>query len=89
MGAVRAAADLKLRVPDDLSLVSYDNIPMANYLVPRLTSVTKDARTLGRKAFELLLARIQEPDLPRQQVHSPSRLIIRESTGRAPSQSNR
>jgi DNA-binding LacI/PurR family transcriptional regulator len=85
IGAVRAAADLKLRVPDDLSLVSYDNIPMANYLVPRLTSVTKDARTLGRKAFELLLARIQEPDLPRQQVHCPARLIIRESTGRAPS----
>jgi LacI family transcriptional regulator len=89
MGAVRAAADLKLRVPDDLSLVSYDNIPMANYLVPRLTSVTKDARTLGRKAFELLLARIQDPDRPRQQVQCPAKLIIRESTGRAPSQSNR
>jgi LacI family transcriptional regulator len=84
IGAVRAAADLKLRVPDDLSLVSYDNIPMANYLVPRLTSVTKDARALGRKAFELLLVRLQNPDLPRQQVHSPARLIIRESTGRAP-----
>jgi LacI family transcriptional regulator, galactose operon repressor len=86
IGAVRAAADLNLHVPDDLSLVSYDNIPMANYLVPRLTSVTKDARTLGRKAFELLLARIQDPDLPRQQVHGPAKLIIRESTGRAPSQ---
>lgn len=85
IGAVRAAADLKLRVPDDLSLVSYDNIPMANYLVPRLTSVTKDARTLGRKAFELLLVRLQDPDLPRQQVRSPAKLIIRESTGRAPS----
>jgi LacI family transcriptional regulator len=84
IGAMRAAADLKLRVPDDLSLVSYDNIPMANYLVPRLTSVTKDARTLGRKAFELLLVRIQDPDLPRQQIHNPAKLIIRESTGHAP-----
>ena len=84
IGAMRAAADLKLRVPDDLSLVSYDNIPMANYLVPRLTSVTKDARTLGRKAFELLLTRLQNPNLPRQQIHSPAKLIIRESTGRAP-----
>jgi LacI family transcriptional regulator len=86
IGAVRAAADLNLRVPDDLSLVSYDNIPMANYLVPRLTSVTKNARTLGRKAFELLLARIQNPDTPRQQVNCPAKLIIRESTGQAPSQ---
>jgi LacI family transcriptional regulator, galactose operon repressor len=85
IGTVRAAADLRLRVPADLSLVSYDNIPMANYLVPRLTTVTKDALTLGRKAFETLLARIQNPELPRQQVHSPARLIIRESTGPVPS----
>jgi LacI family transcriptional regulator len=85
ISAVRAAADRGLRVPDDLSLVGYDNIPMANYLVPRLTTVTKDAPALGRKAFEVLLARIQNPGLPRQKVHNPARLILRESTGRAPS----
>ncbi len=84
MSALRAAADLGLRIPNDLSLVGFDNIPMANYLVPRLTTVTKDAATLGRKAFELLLTRIQNPDLPRQQIHSPARFIIRESTGPAP-----
>ena len=66
IGALRAAADLGLQVPKDLSLVGYDDIPMANYLVPRLTTVTKDASHLGRKAFEMLLARIQNPDLPRQ-----------------------
>ncbi len=84
ISAVRAAADLGLRIPTDLSLVSYDDIPMANYLVPRLTTVTKDALTLGRKAFETLLARIQNPDMPQQRIHSPSKLIIRESTGQAP-----
>lgn len=84
MSALRAAADLGLRVPDDLSLVGYDNIPMANYLVPRLTTVTKDAPALGRKAFEILLARIQNPHLPLQKVHSPARLILRESAGPAP-----
>lgn len=83
MGALRAAADLGLEVPNDLSLVGYDNIPMANYLIPRLTTVTKDASELGRKAFEVLLARIQNPDIPRQQVHSQAKLIIRESTGPA------
>jgi LacI family transcriptional regulator len=86
MGALRAAADLGLHVPNDLSLVGYDNIPMANYLIPRLTTVTKDANELGKKAFEVLLARIQNPDIPRQQIHSIAKLIIRESTGRAPSQ---
>jgi DNA-binding LacI/PurR family transcriptional regulator len=57
---------------------------LSSYLVPRLTTVTKDAPALGKKAFELLLARLQNPDLPRQQIHSPAKLIIRESTGPAP-----
>ena len=85
MGALRAAADLKLHVPNDLSLVGYDDIPMADFLIPRLTTVTKDAYTLGLQAFEMLLARIQDPDLPRQVIQHPPRLIIRESTGQAPS----
>jgi LacI family transcriptional regulator len=84
IGALRAAADLGLQIPNDLSLVGYDDIPMANYLVPRLTTVTKNAYLLGTKAFEVLLARIQNPNLPRQLIRSPARLIIRESTGFAP-----
>ena len=85
VGAVRAAVDAGLRVPNDLSLVGYDNIPMSNYLVPRLTTVTKDAHASGKKAFELLMMRMQNSDLPRQKIHTPARLIIRESTGPAPS----
>jgi LacI family transcriptional regulator len=85
MGAVRAAVDSGLQVPKDISFVGYDNILMANYLVPRLTTVTKDALGLGRKAFEVLLTRIQNPDLPRQQVYGQARLILRESTGPASS----
>jgi LacI family transcriptional regulator len=84
ISAIRAAADLGLRVPDDLSVVSYDDIPMANYLVPRLTTVTKNAYTAGQKAFEILLARMQTPDLPLQTIHIPAKLIVRESTGPAP-----
>jgi LacI family transcriptional regulator len=84
MGALRAATDLGLRIPHDLSLVGYDDIPMADFIVPRLTTVSKDAHTLGTKAFELLMARMQSPDLPRQRIQSPAKLVIRESTGRAP-----
>jgi LacI family transcriptional regulator len=84
IGALRAAVDSGMRVPNDLSLVGYDDIPMANYLVPRLTTVTKEAPLLGRKAFAMLMARIQNPDLPTQRIQNPARLIIRESTGRAP-----
>lgn len=84
MGALRAAGDLGLHVPNDLSLVGYDNILMSNYLVPRLTTVTKDAHKLGMQAFELLLARMQNPDLSPQKIHGSAKLIIRESTGPAP-----
>lgn len=84
MGTLRAAADLGLRVPNDVSVVGYDDIPMANYLVPRLTTVTKNAYAGGQKAFELLIARIHNPELPRQVMHDSARLIVRESTGPAP-----
>ena len=84
LGALRAAADLNLRVPTDLSLVSYDDIPMAKYQVPRLTTVSKDAARSGREAVKLLLARLRDPDRPRQAIRVSPRLIIRESTGPAP-----
>ena len=86
ISTIRAAGDMGLRVPDHVSVVGFDNIPMANYLMPRLTTVTKDAYTAGKNAFEMLQARMQTPDLPRQVIHIPAKLIVRESTGPAPSQ---
>ncbi len=85
IGALRAAADLGLQVPKDVSLVGFDDISIGNYLVSRLTTVTKYTRELGKKAFEVLLTRMQNPDLPRQLIHGSAKLIIRESTGPAPS----
>ncbi len=84
ISAMRAAADLGLRVPADLSVVGYDDIPIASFLVPRLTSVSKDAYSSGRKSFEILQARMDNPDLPRQVLRLPAKLIVRESTGPAP-----
>lgn len=84
IGALRAAGDLGLSVPGDLSLVGFDDIHMAKYLRPRLTTVAKDAVSVGREAVRQLLNRIADPDLPRQKMSIPPRLIIRESTGPAP-----
>lgn len=84
ISTIRAAADRGLVVPDDLSVVGFDDIPIANHLVPRLTTVTKDSYAAGEKAFEMLMTRMQNPELPRQIIHMQPKLIIRESTGRAP-----
>src|SRR5579859_1763359 len=84
MGALRAAGDLGLQVPADLSLASYDDIPAAQYLVPRLTTASKDAFRLGQEAARLLLTRLEDPSLSRQTLVVPTRVMIRESTGPAP-----
>jgi LacI family transcriptional regulator len=85
IGALRAASDLGLRVPADLSLVGYDDIPLASYLTPRLTTSSKDQVRVGREVAKLLLARIRDPDRPHQRVDIQAQFIIRESTGPAPS----
>ncbi|MHB8629590.1 MAG: LacI family DNA-binding transcriptional regulator [Aggregatilineales bacterium] len=84
IGALRAIEDARLSVPADISLLGYDDIHIARYMVPRLTTVSKDIVSLGRTAVKLLLARLQEPDCAYQAVQRPARLIIRESTGPAP-----
>ena len=84
IGALRAIKDLGLNVPEDVSLIGYDNVPLAKYLVPRLSSASKDGEKMGQKAVQLLLARLQDPDIPQQEIRLPARLILRESTGPAP-----
>ncbi len=84
IGALRAIKDFGLNVPEDVSLFGYDDIPMAKYLVPRLSTASKNGEKMGREAIRLLLARLQDPDRPRQEIRLPARLILRESTGPAP-----
>jgi LacI family transcriptional regulator len=83
-GALRAIRDVGLDVPRDISLFGYDDIPLSKYLVPRLSTASKDGDKIGREAIRLLLARLQDPSRPPQQVRLPARLILRESTGPAP-----
>lgn len=83
IAVLRAAADIGLQVPEDLSVVGFDDILIDPYLTPRLTSVAKDAVGMGRKAARMLLERIANPDQPRQVVQFLAKVILRESTGPA------
>jgi len=64
MGTIRALRDLGRRVPEDISVVGYDGIPLAEYLVPRLTTVRQDTQQLARRGVELLLREIQRKGTP-------------------------
>jgi len=84
IGVLRAASDCGLHVPADLSIVGFDDICLANFLTPRLTTASKKIISVGRDAIRMILDRIQNPDLAYRVIYAPARLIIRESTGPAP-----
>ncbi len=58
MAVIRAAADLGLDVPGDVSVASFDDIPFASYTMPRLTTVAGQPEQNGRDAVRLLLKRL-------------------------------
>ena len=68
MAVIRAATDLGLSVPHDISVASFDDIPFSSYTIPRLTTVSGQPFTDGQNAVRLLLRRLNEPDRPRE-VH--------------------
>ncbi len=85
IGALHTATSRGLRVPDDVSIASFDDIEIAAYINPSLTTSRVNAEEVGRTAARLLLMRIQNPSLPPQSIRIPVRLMVRASTGRAPS----
>lgn len=84
IGALRAAKDLGLQIPKDVSVASFDDLPISSYLVPRLTTVRRDNRAIGQAVTKLLLERLKNPKRLPQRLELPTELIVRESTGPAP-----
>jgi LacI family transcriptional regulator len=74
----------QLRVPEEMSVGSFDNTALAAYTVPSLTSVDPDPRTMGEQAARLTIARLAAPQQPRVHLEVPVRLCVRASTGPAP-----
>jgi DNA-binding LacI/PurR family transcriptional regulator len=84
IGAIRAAYTLGLRIPQDVAIAGFDNIPLAAYQTPPLTTVEQPIAEQGRLAAEFLLQRIEvRARRMRQSVQLPCRLIVRDSTGAA------
>lgn len=84
LGALAALHEHDLRVPDDISVVGYDDIPLAAYAVPPLTTVHTPALEQGRLAGEMLINLIRGEAPAERQVRLLSELVIRASSGPPP-----
>ena len=85
IGAMHAAREMGLSVPRDLTVVGFDDIDLARYTSPALTTVHQPVRRKGEEAVRLLLAAIETGGVGTpEQVRLPTRLIVRGSSGPAP-----
>ena len=80
LGLIRALTDLGLRVPDDVSVVGFDDIPAASYLTTPLTTVHVPQRELGRRAAAVLVDAIEDPGAEPQTVLLDAPLVERATT---------
>lgn len=79
-GSISAAFIAGYKVPDDLAVVGCDDIELASYFHPPLTTIAQPKTLIGQTAIELILERIREPARPAQRLLLESQLIIRGSS---------
>jgi len=82
IGIALVAGDLGLTIPDDLSLVGYDDIPFSAFLRPALTTVRQPARELGEQAVAMLVRHLDGSARRRRRLRFAPQLVIRASTTR-------
>jgi LacI family transcriptional regulator len=80
IGALRAATEAGLRVPEDLAVIGYDDIEFACFTNPPLSTIAQPKDEVGSQATEILVKRISEKDGEKHRLVLPPRLIIRGST---------
>jgi DNA-binding LacI/PurR family transcriptional regulator len=85
LGALWAADQLGLKVPEDVAIVGYDNIPESAYFQPSLTTIHQETFEMGRRAIReldrLIEAKWGEEEVEPQSIEFEPRLIVRESSG--------
>lgn len=79
IGLNRGFNDLGVKVPNDISIMGYDNIDMAEYTIPALTTINQPAFEMGETAARLIIERIQNQNEDPQQVTLPINLVERKS----------
>jgi LacI family transcriptional regulator len=81
-GALRALREMGVRMPEDVAMVSYDDLPAALFPFPFFTAAVQPAYEMGKKAIEMLLRKISSPSMDCcEEVILPTEIIIRQSSG--------
>lgn len=80
MGAIRAIKQYGLRIPDDLSIIGFDDIPAASYSMPSLTTIHQPQREMGKLAAEIILNKLEMRKSSTKHILLEPKLIVREST---------
>lgn len=84
VGTLHAAAHLGIRVPEELSVIGFDNISLASFVIPPLTTVAQPIYAIGESAVRILLRQLQQPDSEPETVTLNTELIVRDSTAPCP-----
>jgi DNA-binding LacI/PurR family transcriptional regulator len=83
VGVLAVFARSGVRVPEDISVVGFDDSYVASLSYHRLTTVHQDVEATVEATLDAVLARLEGDDGPRRVVATPTRLVVRESTGPA------
>ena len=83
IGTLRGFRDLGLRIPDDISIIGFDDVIGADLFDPPLTVITQPVFDIGQRAIELLVRRAAIPEAPLEEVVLEARLMLRGSTAPA------
>jgi LacI family transcriptional regulator len=79
--AMDAARECGLCIPDDISIIGFDDIPQASFVYPKLTTVRQPLEQMGQVAVKMLLEQIEGQSRPPQRVVLATQLVIRDSCG--------
>ena len=82
MAAMDAVREKGLRVPEDISILGFDDIPQASQIRPALTTVRQPLKQMGRVATQMLLEILKNPESKMGRIELPTELIIRDSTAK-------
>ena len=80
LGIMLTLQDNGIRIPEDIAIVGYDNIPETTIIRPTLTTLEQNSAEIGYTLVDLLFERIENPSLPSRRIKIPTNLVIRNST---------